>query len=47
VVPQGPPEQDEPATEADPAAKCEVETIQARPNRISWARLLKRVLATT
>jgi hypothetical protein len=43
VVPQGPPEQEGPATEADSAAECEVETVQARPHRTSWARLLKRV----
>ena len=41
VVPQGPTDQDKPATEA--AAAAEVETVQARPHRISWARLLKRV----
>jgi len=43
VVPQGPPVQQEPAAQAAVAAECEVETVQARPNRISWARLLKRV----
>ena len=43
VVPQGPPDREEPATEADAAAECEVETAQVRPHRISWARLLKRV----
>lgn len=47
VVPQGPPAQEQPATEAAAAAECEVETLHARPNRISWARLLKRVLAAT
>ncbi len=31
------------APEASAAAECEVETVQARPHRISWARLLKRV----
>ena len=25
------------------AAQCEVETVQARPRHINWARLLKRV----
>lgn len=40
VVPQGPPPQAQAATEA---AECEVETVQARPHRIGWARLLKRV----
>jgi choline dehydrogenase-like flavoprotein len=43
VVPQGPPAQAKAATEAAVAAECEVETAQARPHRISWARLLKRV----
>jgi hypothetical protein len=38
VVPQGPPAQ------AQAAAECEVEPVQARPHRIGWARLLKRVL---
>ena len=43
VVPQGPPAQAQAATEAATAAECEVETAQARPHRVSWARLLKRV----
>jgi hypothetical protein len=47
VVPQGPPVQAQAATEAAAAAQCEVESevelVQARPHRISWARLLKRV----
>jgi hypothetical protein len=43
VVPQGPPDRQEPASEAAVAAECEVESLQPRPNRISWARLLKRV----
>jgi Putative transposase len=42
VVPQGPQVQ-EAASEAAAAAECEVESLQARPNRISWARLLKPV----
>jgi len=42
VVPQGPQVQDQ-ATEASVACKCELEPVQARPQRISWARLLKRV----
>jgi hypothetical protein len=42
VVPQGPQVQ-EAASEAAAAAECEVESLQPRPNRISWARLLKRV----
>ena len=43
VVPQGPPAQAQATTEAAVAAECEVETVQARPGRISWAMLLKRV----
>ena len=43
VVPPGPPAQAQAATEAAAAAESEVETVQARPHRISWARLLKRV----
>ena len=43
VVPQGPLEQDEPTSEAAAAAECELAAAQARPHRISWARLLKRV----
>ncbi len=43
VVPQGPPAQAPAATEAAAAAACEVEPVQARPHRISWARLLKRI----
>ena len=38
-----PVEQQEPTVQAAAAAKCEVKTVQARPGRISWARLLKRV----
>ncbi len=42
VVPQGR-AQPEAATEAAAATECEAETVRARPHRISWARLLKRV----
>ena len=42
VVPQGP-EVQEQATEVAVAGECEAETGQARPRRISWAQLLKRV----
>lgn len=42
VVPQGP-EVQEQATSVAVADECEVEAVQARPHRISWARLLKRV----
>ena len=45
VVPPGPSAQAEAATEAAAAAECEAETVQVRPNRISWARLLKRVFS--
>ena len=43
VVPQGPLAHEEPTTEAAAATECEVETVQARPHRIHWARLLNRV----
>ncbi|MCU0938490.1 MAG: hypothetical protein MUC86_04975 [Burkholderiaceae bacterium] len=43
VVPQGPPATAPAATEAAAAAECEGEPGQARPHRIGWARLLKRV----
>jgi hypothetical protein len=42
VVPQGP-EVQERTTEVAAAGECEAEAFQARPHRISWARLLKRV----
>lgn len=35
------------ASEAVVATACEAEPIQFRSGRISWARLLKRVLAAT
>ena len=44
VVPQGPPGQEQAATEAAAAGECEVPTVKAGPHRVSWARLLKRVL---
>jgi hypothetical protein len=43
VVPQVPPAQAQATTESTVVAECEVETDQARPHRICWARLLKRV----
>ena len=43
VVPQGPPARAQAATDAAVEAECEVETVQALPHRISWARLLTRV----
>ena len=42
VVPQKP-EVQERAAEVAVAGECDVPTVQSRPNRISWARLLKRV----
>jgi Putative transposase len=42
VVSQGPPAQAQAATEAAAGAECEAETVQDRPHRISWTRLLKR-----
>jgi hypothetical protein len=47
VVPQGPPAQVRAASEAAAAAEYEVETVEAGPHRISRARLLRRVVATT
>ena len=44
VVPQEP-EVQERAAEVAVAGECDVPTVQSRPNRISWARLLKRVFA--
>ena len=43
VVPQGPLGQAQPAGEAATTAEREVDNLQARPSRMSWARLLKRV----
>jgi hypothetical protein len=42
VVPQDLPAQAPAATEATADAECEVETVQALPHRIGWARLLNR-----
>jgi len=39
VVPQGPPAQAQPATEATATVHCEAEIVQVRPGRISWAAL--------
>jgi len=44
VVPQGPEVQEQP-TEVAVADEREVETVQARPHRISWERLFKRVFS--
>ena len=45
VVPQEP-EVQERAAEVAVAGECDVQTVQSRPNRISWARLLKRVFCS-
>ena len=42
VVPQKP-EVQERAAEVAVAGGCDVQTVQSRPRRLSWARLLKRV----
>ena len=42
VVPQKP-EVQERAAEVAVAGGCDVQTVQSRPCRVSWARLLKRV----
>ncbi len=43
VVPQEP----EPPAQAAPSAVCEASCGHHRPVRLSWAKKLKRVLATT
>jgi hypothetical protein len=44
VVPQGPPAPGHAATEVEARAECEeAEPVRARPQRMGWARLLKRV----
>ena len=43
VVPQEP----EPAVQAAQPAECEATCVHHRPVRLSWAKLLKRVLAAT
>ena len=47
VVPQGLPGDEEAPGVGASGVQCEAETAQVGPGRISWARLLKRVLATT
>ena len=42
VVPQEPAETEQ-TTEPTATAECEIDPARARPGRISWARLLKRV----
>jgi hypothetical protein len=43
VVPQGPPKDEGVPGVAASGVQWEAQTVQARPARISWARLLKRV----
>jgi hypothetical protein len=43
AVPQGPAKDDEAASVAAAAGACEAQTVRARPHRIGWARLLRRV----
>ncbi len=44
VVPQEPPAPGHAATEVEASAECEhLEPVRARPQRMGWARLLKRV----
>ncbi len=47
LAPQSQPAQAQATSEAAAAAKCEIESevepVHARPQRISWARLLMRV----
>ena len=47
VVPQGPPKDEQAPGVAASGVQCEAQTAQVGPERIRWARLLKRVLATT
>ncbi len=47
VVPHGSPKDEQAPGVAASGIQCKAETAQVRPGRISWARLLKRVLATT
>jgi hypothetical protein len=47
VVPQEQPAQAQAASELAAGGDCEIETVPAWSHSISWARLLKRVLATT
>ena len=46
VVPQGPEVQEQATEVAVAGGECEVRTVQARPHRIGWARLLKRVFSS-
>ena len=47
VVPQEVPQGPEPAAQATQPAECQANCAHHRPVRLSWAKLLKRVLATT
>jgi len=47
VVPRVVPQEPEPPAQATPPAECEAPCARHRPVRLSWAKLLKRVLAAT
>ena len=47
VVPQEVPQEPESAAQEAAPAECEANCVHHRPVRLSWAKLLKRVLATT
>ncbi len=47
VVPQGPPKDEQAPGVAASGVQCKAQTAPVGPARITWARLLKRVLATT
>ena len=47
VVPQEVPQEPEAPAQVAPPAECEAHCAHHRPVRLSWAKLLKRVLATT
>jgi len=47
VVPQDVPREPEPPAQVAPPAECEATCAHRRPARLSWAKLLKRVLAAT
>jgi len=47
VVPQVVPQELEPPAQAASPAECEATCAHHRPVRLSWAKLLKRVLRST
>jgi hypothetical protein len=46
-MPQEMPQEPEPAGQEAKPAECEANCARHRPVRLSWAKLLKRVLAAT